>query len=226
MEPLPKNVGGPSTHKPGCKCRPCSARRRKEEAGPSLPGGDGGDAWGLIPVQSPKIPQEHKVDQSLIEADLPPIIAQGRTIRDRVMQWVALKHKEPGISNVEVAKRLGISSTTLQAYLWRAGKEGWLKFDDPMSRVEYEIIPKVLDGLNSLLDAKDSKAIIESAKATIFKQYELSKGAKDAPTTIIALKIETGPNPVPSQPVQVAIEGQIVGVPRMLQDRVDPEDKT
>ena len=52
---------------------------------------------------------------------------------------------------------------------------------------------------------------IETAKGTIFKQYQDSKGISDAPQTILALKIET--IGVDDQKI---IEGHVVGVAREL----------
>ena len=134
--------------------------------------------------------QKAAVD-GMIHADFPDGIALSRaTKRTRVMQWVQLKSIEPGITNVEVAKRLGISTSHLQGCLTEARKEGWLRFEDPMSRMEFEIIPKTLDNLAQLLDNKDKTATIETAKGTIFKSYLNSQGISEQPQTVLALRID------------------------------------
>jgi len=75
---------------------------------------------------------------------------------------------EPEITLAEAAKRMGIAKSTLVTLIQRANKAGWLKFDDPLARMEHEIVPKVVDGLKKLLDEGDRQTIIETAKGTIF----------------------------------------------------------
>jgi translation elongation factor EF-G len=121
---------------------------------------------------------------------------------------------DPDLTNVEAAARIGISRNHLQHCLRVAVKEGWLKFNEPISRIEHEIIPKAIDNLNELLDNKNKVATIETVKNTVFKQYLESKGVKDAPTTVLALKIEAAPV-VEGEVVRV-MAGHIVGAPREL----------
>lgn len=118
---------------------------------------------------------------------------------------------EPGIKSNEIARRIGISPKTLYAYISQANREGWLKFDDPISRIDHEIIPKVLDNISEFLDQKDKTVTIETAKGTIFKQYQDEKGLGEVSQTVLALKIET----VEPDRVKV-ITGHIVGKPKAL----------
>jgi len=128
---------------------------------------------------------------SIIEGDFPDGISISKpTKRSRVMQWVQMRALEPRITNVEVAKRLGIAVNYLNACITQAKKEGWLRFDDPVARMEYEIVPKVVDNLSMLLDKGDRTATIETAKGTIFKTYQESKGISEQPQTVLALRIE------------------------------------
>lgn len=136
-------------------------------------------------------------------------------MRDRVAQWAAYRMAEPGIKTAEVAKRLGINRNTLQEYIHRASKEGWLKFEDPFDRIDQEIVPKVLDNLNHFLDAKDRTVTIESAKNTIFKTWLDDKGVNESKSNTLALQIQLLP---PENPK--TIEGHVVGAPRLLEGEV------
>lgn len=106
------------------------------------------------------------------------------------MQWAQFRATEPGITNVEIASRLGVSAAALNGYITIARREGWLRFEDPIARMEFEIVPKVMDNLNKLLDREDRTTTIETAKGTIFRTYQDSKGISDAPQAILALRIE------------------------------------
>lgn len=141
------------------------------------------------------------------QADI--IYAQGRTARHRVGQWLALKAANPALTKTEAAKMLGLSPRTLQTILYRAAKEGWLKFEDPLARIEYKIIPKVLDNIEHMLNEGNERVTLETAKGTVFRQYQESKGISDGASNVLALKIETPPG----MDIQV-VSGKIVGKPR------------
>lgn len=155
-------------------------------------------------------------DKIVYEKDLlnaPLIIAKPTvTARSRIAQWIALRTAEPGITTVAASTRMGLKPGTLRGLIARAVREGWLKFDDPLDRIEHQIIPKTLDNLETLLDQKDRTTTIETAKATIFKTYAASKGVSEAPQTILALKIETQEH----DQVKV-LAGNVVGKPREVQ---------
>lgn len=136
-------------------------------------------------------------------------------MRDRIGQWMELRREDPSRTNADIAKLLGISGGTLNTYISLARREGWLKFTEPLSRIEHEIIPQTLDNLShylSIAGGRDKQVTIEVAKGVIFKQYLDSKGISDAPQTVLALKIETV---APDTPVKVG-SGHVVGAPRML----------
>lgn len=137
-----------------------------------------------------------------------------RSMKSRVGMWAAMRTTEPGITNKEIAERLGISPNYLSVLIHQARKDGWLKFNDPLEKLEYEIIPKAVENLGFFLDARDKQVTIEVAKGTLFKQFQDSKGISDAPQTVLALKIEA---PDQSQGTKI-ITGQIVGVPRQLEE--------
>jgi transposase len=141
--------------------------------------------------------------------------APGRSARDRVAQWLALKANQPSLKNKEIAEMLGISPITLQQYIGQGRKAGWLQFDDPLDKVEHLIIPKTVDNLMEFLNQKDKTVTLETAKGTIFKQYQASKGIQEGGQQVLALKIEM---PTASSQVPKIAVGQIVGQPKVLID--------
>lgn len=200
-------AGGTRTHKnPNCQCNPCKARRREAEAVAGATGVGGRDL--APPITSP-------TTLAQISADMPLVAdpAHGSSPKERVVQWMQLKAAEVGISNTEIARRMGMPRQNLQAILSRAVREGWLKFDDPLSRLEHEIIPRAIDNLAILLRDNDKMATLETMKGTAFPAYRESKGISDAPQTVLALKIEAAD----PQSVQI-IQGTVVGKPRELKE--------
>lgn len=137
-----------------------------------------------------------------------------RTVKGRIADWLEMRAAEPGITNIEVAKRLGISTRTLNGYIYTANKEGWLKFEDPLDRIEYNLIPRVLDNLDYYLKQQDKQVTLETAKGTIFKIYQESKGVSEAPQTVLALRIEQAPSDGKGE----IITGVVVGKPRQMEE--------
>lgn len=140
------------------------------------------------------------------------LTVRGTGKRDRIAQWIQIRSEEPTLRHAQIAEKIGIASSTLSGYITDARKEGWLQIDDPLDKIEHQIVPKVLDNLIEFLDQKDKTVTLETAKGTIFKQYQGAKGVGDAPTNVLALKIEM---PDGTQGAKV-ITGQIVGQPRTL----------
>lgn len=131
--------------------------------------------------------------------------------RQRIADWITLRTQFPGITAVDAARRMGITKETLHRHITTARREGWLDFTDSLDRLEFEIIPKTLDNLNHLLDKGDAKATIETAKGTVFKEYQAAKGVSDTIQTVLALTIE----PAEGSGVKV-VTGTIVGKPREI----------
>lgn len=213
-----KSVGGPSTHKPGCICRPCAARRRQAEA---LASGDG-----------PSAPTRREISrkkQEAIDADLPTLVTRGTSLRERIAQYVELRALNPELKTAEIARRIGLPPSTLYSYISRAVKQGILKFDDPISRLDYEIAPKVLDNLNTYLDQKDKQVTIEAAKGLLFPAYKEAKGISDQQNrNFLAIKFEfpAGADPVlagGSDGPAKTIGGTVVGRPKELGTVIDIE---
>jgi hypothetical protein len=137
-------------------------------------------------------------------------------MRHRIKMWLQWKAIEPKLTHEEAAKRLGIATQTLTNTIYKATKGGWLKFEDPLDELEFEIIPKVTHNLKYYLDQGDKEVTIKTAQGTIFKQHLAAKGvAQAAPqTTVLAFKIEM-PSGGPTHSA-----GVIVGTPRKLE--LDP----
>lgn len=154
--------------------------------------------------------------QEVVEADAPLEggLLKHNSHRARIAAWLAIRASEPGITQKEIAQRMGISPNTLYSLIYRAQKAGWLKFDDPMAKLEYQVIPKALDNLNKFLDEGDKTVTIEVAKGTIFKTYQESKGVgENVPQTILAIKFEQ-----PTGDMVKVVTGQVVGKSRIEDD--------
>lgn len=196
---MPAKPGGIAHHKPDC---PCTACQRKAKALALA---------ARVAAESPQ-PSEGTLDADIFEVE-------GNSARTRVAQWIKYRALEPGITNIEVAKRIGIATSTMNAHLAKARKEGWLTFSDPLARIEHEIIPQALDNAAFYLSkegGRDKQITLETLKATAFRQFIDSKGISEAPQTVLALKIETIPT---DSPVKV-LSGHVVGAARVIEAEV------
>lgn len=196
-------------HKPGCPCPPCTRKAKALAGGP----GAGGPAvetaapsdGDVTPSELPTIPVVH-VD------GLPPIIAQDRGARSRVMQIVQLRAR--GLNYVEIGKEMDLTAGTVRGYMYKAAKEGWLIYENPIERFQQEIVPHVVDNIAYWVKKKDKQMTIEAAKgAGIFTSHQAVRVEGDAPQTLLSLKIE--PAPQAGDDARV-ITGHIVGQPRQL----------
>lgn len=187
-------------HKKNCECGTCVSRKRLKEA-IARSARDGGDVTVVIPREA------------ALNADLPDIVRPKDRAKQTIVKWLELRATHPKLKHEEYAEMLGMHRDTLRSLINRSVREGWLKFEDPISRLEHEVIPKVVDNLSTLMDKKDPRATIEIAKGTIFKQYTQDKGITDNPVTVLALKIE------PADPNQIkTVSGIIVGKGRDLEE--------
>jgi len=139
---------------------------------------------------------------------------RGNFTQGVVAHWLALRAVDPEIRHKDAAKLIGVHERTLYRALSKAAKEGWLKFDNVLERIEHEIIPKTLDNLNSFLDERDRTVTIEAAKGVIFKPYQEAKGVGDSPRNILALKIEIAP----SSDATIQVGGNVFGKPKEIID--------
>lgn len=139
-----------------------------------------------------------------------------------VAEWMALRAMNPQMSNKEIAKAIGISVDTLYKALQRARKEGTLQLHDPMEQLKYNLIPKAVENLDGLLQAKDKKATLETMKGTLFPAYRAEAGVAEMPNMVLAIKVEMPENF--DQSVQAV--GTMVGKPRELKEIIDVIDVT
>lgn len=201
--------GGNARHRPNCRCFAC-ARQKK-----ALAVAAGSDAFGVDLSQQVLEPSQAVIEADILEPEVFEVTS--RSMRSRIGQWMELRREDPSRTNVECAKIIGIAPQTLNSYISKAHRGGWLRFTEPLARIEHEIIPQTLDNLAFYLSkegGRDKQVTIEAAKGMIFKQYLDAKGINEAPQTILALKIETQA-PIEGQVVKVG-SGHVVGVPRAL----------
>ena len=154
--------------------------------------------------------------QEVYDADFPVLYALPKpdSARSRILQYITLRAE--GLKGQEIADRIGIKYATLRTMVYKASKEGWLKFTDPTERFQNQIVPKVVDNIEHWIDKKDKTMTIEAAKGSgIFKNYQAIRVEGQAPTTVLALKIE----PVAAGQTKVT-SGHVVGVPKMIEGEV------
>lgn len=193
-----KGMGGSAHHRdPNCQCNTCRARLREKKADLVAARVGGGSLAS---------------QDEVINADNPLVtIAQKPSVKASVAKWVEMRLDNPRITKEEAAKKLGLSTYSLGRYISNAVKEGWLKFDDPMSRIEHEIVPKTLDNISQFLTDKNERVTIETAKGVLWPAYKESIGIHEGQTTVLALKIEA------VEPGQAKmITGEIVGTPKRI----------
>ena len=146
--------------------------------------------------------------------------AAPRALRDRISQYLHYSVAYPQATKTEIAEKMGIVHQTLSQILREGQDQGLLVFTDPLERIDYEIIPKIVDNLNYFLTAKDKTVTIEAAKGTLFKAYADSKGIIEGNQTMLALKIE----PASGTDVKI-LAGHIVGQPKtILEAQLDDYD--
>lgn len=177
-----------------CRCTACTAARKR--AAEANTGGIG-EGQPLI------VPATTKLGMKQRSGGLTP---QSKKI---LVEWIALETLHPEMTRREQAERLGVNIYTLRHILTKAGKEGLVKFDDPLDKLTHQLVPKVVENLEHFLDQKDKTVTIETAKATVFKQFQEAEGIKEQ-QTVIALKLDI----VPAQ--GQLPEANIVGVGKII----------
>jgi predicted transcriptional regulator len=125
-----------------------------------------------------------------------------------------MRATDPKLTNKDIAERLGIGEATLNVMITKATKEGWLVFEDPMKRLEHQIIPQVTENLYQFAKEGDKQVSIEVFKGAMVPAFKEAKGIQEAPSTILAIKIEPtgGSGEVP------VFSGQIVGTEKVLEE--------
>ena len=221
-----KRPRGYTSHRPDCQCRPCQGARRRAEEAVTFGAGNGrgnldsnqDESETILGVINGPIAKITKADGTveILDANAPPEVLKeisigGNSARDRVGQWILFRAKEPGITNSEVARRLGIAPGTLNTVLMRARREGWLKIEDPLDRIEYELLPKIVNNLNTFLDKGDRTVTIEAAKGVLFPQYRESKGITENKIAVLGINIQMPEGEMGETPMR---RGAIMGAPK------------
>jgi hypothetical protein len=195
---------------------------RKRQALPTLVGpGTPESPSSLPPTADADTTQTSSVEDTVISRKthdwyLPP---------DSVVRTTALKiiaMRAAGVTNAEIASTLGISEKSINPYIYRAGKNGWIDPDDPTEQLEYKMLHKVVRNLD---EALDSGGILQNgmpvrtavglkiAEGTLFKKFD-GVAQTNQPSTLVAVKIEMPDGPRP----QVRAGNDIGGVPAHVVD--------
>jgi transposase len=133
-------------------------------------------------------------------------------VRTTAMHIIAMRIS--GMDDDEIAASIGISRRSISQYLYRAGKNGWLDIDNPKDRMEYQLIPQVVQNLAEMLVSADPEVkqtvTMETAKGTIFKQFG-EQAQQLPPSTLVAIRID-----MPPGPAQVIREETTGGLPAYI----------
>ena len=144
-------------------------------------------------------------------------------IRQKVLAIIALRVQ--GKTNAEIAEILHVTPGTVHAYMYRAGKNGWLakKAVDPTNRLEYEIAHKVVRNLDEMLDSDNEsrrdQATMKTAEGTLFKQFA-DASAQAPPMAVIGIRIE-----MPAGEPTPIREGTTGGTMRWVEADIVPGDE-
>jgi hypothetical protein len=132
-----------------------------------------------------------------------------------------------GKTRDEIAAELNVKPTTINQYMYVAGKNGWLskRAIDPTDRLEYEIAHKVVRNLDEMLDSDNEsrrdQATMKTAEGTLFKKFAEAAG-QAPPLAIIGIRIEM---PTSGEPAPIR-EGTTGGTMRWVEAEVVDGEKT
>lgn len=160
------------------------------------------------------------------KADLPEWLRKDDESPMRLTCTKIATMQAAGLPNEEIATALGIAARSIRGMMYRAGRNGWLEFDDPKNHLEYQILPKALRNLH---DAMDSTAVLNTGmlernalslkivEGTLYPQFANQVVASAGPT-LVGVKVEIvggGDRP------QVR-EGTIMGNSTYVDAKVEP----
>ena len=145
-------------------------------------------------------------------------------VRAVALMMVAMR--AAGKSDDEIASELKVSPKSIQGYIYRASKNGWINADSPIDRVKYELLHRVVDQLGKGLKDKtrhnssgmrvQTAVALKMAEGTLFKEFDQTTGAP-VPSTVVAVQVvmpEGG-----SPPMREDTAG---GTPNYLEGTVTP----
>ena len=183
----------------GAAGRRAASRKRTQEAVDGPAGVGEAESTQLAPID--------EVGLAPIEGN-PTYTVSRRSRRDRVAEWVLLRSQ--GMKNVDIAAKMGIQASSLNTLISKSVREGWLIFESPADRLEYELAPKVVDNIKHFLDEKDKQVTLETAKGLgLFKTHQALKVEGDGAPAVIAIKIDM------IEPSIARAGGVIVGTPKL-----------
>lgn len=119
-----------------------------------------------------------------------------------------------GLTNKQIAEKLGLAVPTIGVILQKARKE--LHLSDLVDRVEHRAVPTAVDNLIEGLDKGDKDYTLATLKGVgVFRSHSVGKSDQPAQDNrnVLIVKIEMPAGLVPGQLPAVAV-GNIVGVPR------------
>jgi hypothetical protein len=188
-----------------------------------------------VPVPALAVPPVVPVVPSLPPAPAdglrtsPTLMPPKSLMRKKAFAIIALRAK--GHTTEEIATELGIKPGSVYSYLWRASRAGLFESKrdrdmalvDPADQVEFGLLPKAVNHLNSLLDndvilERGQKSLKFETAKMITEGVVLEKFRKvpdTAPQTLNALKIEII---MPTSGQNAARAGAIGGTPMSFID--------
>ncbi len=134
------------------------------------------------------------------------VVSDDSEIRVKALKIAAME--AAGVSRDEIAVALKISRETISGYLYKAGKNGWLVFDDPKNTLEYQILHKAVRNLDELLDTTNEEIKTEVTLKTLDGMVwrKDAQQAQQGQQTIVGVRVEV----VQGAPTQVR-EGTVMG---------------
>jgi DNA-binding CsgD family transcriptional regulator len=134
-------------------------------------------------------------------AQLPPgiFLPDNSSIRETAIRMYLMR--SAGMSDDEIAGTLGMSKKTISGYIYKAGKNGWLKefLDEPKDIIEYQLSHKVIKNLEEALDdnTRNEKTgvpvktavALKVAEGTIFKKFAEAP-VTSSQSTIVGVRVE------------------------------------
>jgi hypothetical protein len=109
------------------------------------------------------------------------LLKEDSPVREKALKIVA--YRLAGMDDTEIGRLLNLSPKSLSAYLYRAGKSGFLdELNSAKEAIENQLLPKAIRNLDEALDSTDPRVrretALEIAKGTTFKTFGESVGGQ------------------------------------------------
>lgn len=141
-------------------------------------------------------------------------------LRDTVERILMMR--AAGWEDSVIAEKLGIGVPSIRTYIYMAGKNGWLDFDNAKDHLENLTAHKVLRNLDGVLDGTleltptQRDVTLEVAKGTLFKKFDMAPVVAPGNTNVLAIKVE-----FPAGTINVPVrEGTTGGTPAWTEGEV------